>query len=770
MKLWLDTETRSPTPIKHGTAKYAEAAEVTLLAWAIDDKNPSVVDRLNNEPFPPELLAALHEADEVWFQNSWFDWTVMSCDPDPSIRFICEMVEPARRRDTMIQAYLHSLPGALEPLCAALGVSDEKAKDKRGRALIQRFCVPNKKGEFNDPKDFPEDWQDFKNYAGKDIIAMRECHRRMPKWNLTDKQQRLWMLDQKINRRGIAIDLDLARMAVEVSEKAKKRLAKRTQDLTDDAVQAATQRDAMIAHILEAYGVTLPDMTSATLERRLKDEELPEELRELLRVRLESVTTSVSKFTTLLRSVSSDGRLRGTMQFRGAQRTGRVAHRMFQPGNMPRPTLSKELIGIAIDAIKGDFVDLIFDNVMEACSNCIRGSIIPGPGKKLVVADLANIEGRFAAWLAGEEWKLQAFRDFDTIIGHDEVKDKPIRKGADLYLLAYARSFGVPVETVPEKGDERQIGKVEELMLQYGGGVGAFITGAATYSIDLPKMAEQVFDQLPTWAVDEAERFLRWLYEEPEAQYAKEVEKIAADELLGPDAPDFAQPLCAEDFAQEIAQRIHAADDKLERRKLKARLMLTEKVFVTCDAIKRLWRREHPEIVSYWRELEDTIRYCIANPGEVCPARKLKMKVSGKWLRIGLPSGRELCYPGIGLDVVEVDKITGKTKKYPGISYLGQNQYTRKWSRISTYGGKVFENVTQAGSCDQLKEPQEAIEETGFEIVLDIHDEIIAEAPAGREDLNAELLGEMMCADLGWNAGLPLAAAGYETDKCYRKD
>lgn len=654
MNLWLDTETRSPEPIKNGVAKYAERAEIILFAWAIDDEEPHVLDRLLGPlDWPKRLRDALHNPDcLVWFQNAWFDWNVLETDPDPSMRYICEIVPLERRRDTMVQAYLHGLPGALEALCAALGVVDEKAKDKRGRALIQRFCVPNKAGGFNRPEGFPEDWEEFKRYAGKDIIAMRECHRRMPKWNNTPKQWALWALDQKINRRGICVDVELARAAVEASEKAKATLARRTQALTNGEVERATQRDQLIAHILETYGIDLPDMTSATLERRIKDEALPDELRELLAVRLESATGSVSKFKTLLRSVNTDGRLRGTMQFRGAARTGRVAHRLFQPGNMPRPTLSKELILIAIDAIKHDYVDLIFDDTMQACSNCIRGTLIPGTGKKLVVADLANIEGRFAAWLAGEEWKLQAFRDYDS------------GEGFDLYILAYARSFGVEPADVPKKGNERQIGKVEELMLQYGGGVGAFITGAATYSIDLAQMTEQVYDKLPEWALTEAKKFLGWLYEDAEEAF-----------LLG-----------------------KIDEEACERRKLKARLGLAEKTFVACDAIKRLWRHAHPEISTYWKELEETIRYCIANPGEVCPARKVKMKVSGRWLRIGLPSGRELCYPGVGLDVVEEDPETGRKRTYPGISYKGHNQYSRKWSRISTYGGKIFENCIAEGT------------------------------------------------------------------------
>jgi DNA polymerase len=279
-------------------------------------------------------------------------------------------------------------------------------------------------------------------------------------------------------------------------------------------------------------------------------------------------------------------------------------------------------------------------------------------------------------------------------------------------------------------------------MFQYGGGVGAWITGAATYGIDLDKMTAQVWDTLPPWARDEAESFLQYLY----ADALERLRKALAD---GKD-PDAARALC-------------------EARKLKARHLLPERTFIACDAIKRLWRKAHPAISSYWKEIENAVEYCILNPGEVQTCRKLKIKRSGVWLRIGLPSGRELCYPGIGLNV-KVTLPDGKRKTISGISYMGVSQYTKKWERISTYGGKFFEQFCQAAACDQLKEPQQAIEDAGFEIVLDIHDEDICEAPIDRDDLNPEHLGALMCSSLQWNEGLPLAAAGYETTVAYRKE
>jgi DNA polymerase len=767
--LWLDSETFSPIPISHGVHKYAEEVEVMLITWAFEDDTPRVWDLTTGEPCPPELEEHLNDPTvAVWAQNGGkFDWVVFAADP--KTRWIAEAVPLSRRRDTMVQAYSHSLPGKLETMCAALGVRDDEKKID-GKKFIRLFCMlPPKNVKDRSRRTgetHPAEWEEFKVYAKQDITAMRAASRKMPLWNYKGKQLELEALDAIKNARGFCVDIELAEAAIRASDIAKRQLAVRTGELTEGDVGAATQRDEMLRHILEIYGVDLPDMQKDTIERRALDESLPEELRELLRVRLESTTTSVAKYSTLMRGVSKDGRLRGTQQYRGAARTGRVGHRMFQPGNMMRPTMKASEIEWAIELLKMDAAHLVYSNVMKVCANAIRGTIVAGPGKKLVVADLANIEGRFAAWLAGEEWKLQAFRDYDTIVeGEFDAKGKPKRLGPDLYLVAYASSFNVPVDSINtdtiEGYNQRQIGKVEELMFQYGGGVGAWITGAATYGIDLVQMTEQVAETLPSWAADEAEDFLQYLYQEAYAKAAKAREKLNKKIEQGPDAPDFVPMPSQADWDAMCAEEEAQINATLEARKLKARFGLTEKVFITCDAIKRLWRKAHPAISSYWKELENTIEACILDPGVTRQCRKLKIRVDGDWLRVALPSGRALCYPSPRLNAV-VKLPNEKEKRFPGISYMGISQYTKKWERIGTYGGKVFENVTQAGSCDQLLECQPAIEEAGFEIVLDIHDENITEVPIERDDLNPKLLGAMMCADLGWNAGLPLAAAGWE--------
>lgn len=763
-----DLETWSSEPINNGSHRYAEKAEVLLWAYADGDGEIKVWDVANGyvhwqdeltglweeqyigKPFPPQsLIDILQDPDAaIWFHNGgMFDFVVL----EHAMPHLLKMVDISRWRDTMVQAFSHALPGALDKLGEVLNMHESDRKLADGKKLVRLFCMPQnedfvKKWGTNraSKATHPAEWQRFVQYAGGDIVTMRRVRQKVPSWNYKDKQLTLWHTDLAINNRGFAVDVELAQRAVEVATVIQAKLADRVNRATEGEVESATQRDAMLDFLqplCAEFGVELPDLRADTLERRLEDPDLPDYIKDLLKIRLEASMNSVSKFKTLLKRVSSDGRLRGSMQFRGAGRTGRWAHRGFQPGNLPRATLSHELIEFAIECIKRNDVEameLVFPNLMLALSNTIRGVIVAAEGKKLVVADLSNIEGRVAAWLAGEDWKLEAFRDFDTLLFDEngepllDKKGKQQRKGVDLYIKAYMSSFNVLDAALVGK-DERQIGKVEELMFQYGGGVGAWLTGAATYGIDLSAMTERVWDTIPEWAKTEAEQFLAWLYEQ-------NTEKLRAKRLS----------VVTMDEADELEAKIEAA-------KLKCRYGLTERVFIACDAIKRLWRKAHPAISSYWKDLENTVKHAIDNPGETFGCRKVKIRRDGAWLRIGLPSGRALCYPNPGID------------KNGSIFYTGFSTYSRQWGKVKTYGGKLLENITQAVACDQLAECMPAAELAGYETVLSVHDELVTETPDS-EDFTAGELADIMCSDLGWNAGLPLAAAGFETYRYQKAD
>jgi len=690
-RLWCDLETFSEVPIQNGAHAYAEEVEVMLFAWAIDDGPVSVWDLTApgalTDGWPVALYDAINDPNVlVYAHNSHFDRTVLR----HAIPELCPPIE--RWRDTMVQALAHGLPGGLGQLCDILKVPVDKTKDKDGHQLIHLFCKPrpaNSKITRATRETHPEQWARFVSYAGLDIEAMREVHKRLPAWNYQGGELDLWHLDQAINDRGVAVDIPLVHAAISAVELERKALAGRTVALTDGVVQAATQRDAMLQHIVEAYGVNLPDMKQSTLERRISDPNLPVELRELLGIRLQASTTSTAKYKTLAKGVSADGRLRGTLQFDGASRTGRWAGRLFQPQNLPRPALKQPEIDQGIDALKSGVADLVIDDVMKLTSSAIRGGIVAPSSRKLVVADLSNIEGRKIAWLAGESWKLQAFRDFDA------------GTGPDLYKLAYAKAFAVSPDSVEK--DQRQIGKVMELMLGYEGGVGAFLTGAATYGIDLDAMAEAAWPSIPADILAEAEQFLAWRIEHRMGQFG-----------------------------------------------------LASRTFVVCDSLKRMWRRAHPAIAAFWKALEEAVRAAVVRSGVTMTCRALKIRRDGSWLRLRLPSGRFLCYPGIAID------DAGK------ISYMGVNQYSRKWERLKTYGGKLAENVTQGAARDILAANMQSIEDAGYEIVLSVHDELITEAPDAPE-FNSDHLAALMATNPPWAGGLPLAAAGFEAYR-YKKE
>jgi DNA polymerase len=610
--LYFDCETYSECDLKSaGTHRYAEhpSTEITVVQWAIDDGEPQVQDMTVERYYRPELAQALDDPTvTVIAHNSHFDRTVL--------RHVWNIDVPVERwQDTMVKALLHGLPGGLERVGEVLGLGVDQAKDKRGKQLIQMFCKPyGTPAKRRTRETHPQEWAEFLEYSRQDIVAMRAIDGRLPSWNYRsgNPELALWHLDQRINDRGFAVDLDLARSATAAAELEKKRLKNEVIDLTDGAVTSVSKRDVLLQHIVSHYGVDLPDMRADTLRRRIEDPELPEAVKLLLSIRLEATKTSTAKYTALVRAASADGRLRNTLQFAGALRTSRWAGRVFQPQNMPRPTMDAREIEVGIDALKAGCADLVFDDVMGLTANAVRGCIVAPPGKKLCIADLSNIEGRSLAWLAGESWKLKAFADFDAGVGED------------LYKVAYARSFNInPKDAV---GQKRQIGKVMELGLGYEGGVAAFLTFAAVYNMNLADLAAAVHATASPDALTRARGMYEWAKKNRRA--------------LGLDAD----------------------------------------VYVACEVLKTAWREAHPATVALWHDVGDTVRQTIRTPGARFTVRSLVIQRDGAWLRIRLPAGRVLCY--LQPQVDDRDQI----------SYMGINQYTRKWERIKTYGGKLVEN------------------------------------------------------------------------------
>ena len=692
--LWFDCETYSEADLKSaGTHRYAEheSTEITVAQYAVDDEEPAVWD-VTDKNADPRTWAKLRIYLEdprttVIAHNSAFDRTLL--------RHCWDIDVPVERwQDTMIQAMAHGLPGSLDGIGQIVGLDADQAKDKRGRELIQLFCKPRPKNSIlrrATRETHPKEWAEFLEYSRQDIVAMRAIGKRLPTWNYRagHPELALWHLDQRINDRGVAVDLELAEAAIDAVAREQRRLKAQVHDETDGQVTNASQRDNLLAYILAEHGIELPDMRADTLRRRVEDPTLPESVRLLLSLRLEATKTSTAKYKALVNATSADGRLRNTLQFAGATRTARWAGRIFQPQNMPRPDMKQPQIDEGIDALKAGCAELFFDNVMRLTANTVRGCIVAPAGKKLVISDLSNIEGRGLAFLAGERWKLKAFADFDAGVGED------------LYKVAYGRSFNIdPKDAV---GQKRQIGKVMELGLGYEGGVAAFLTFAAVYRMDLKDLAAAVWATASREALQDALGVWKWA--------------SSKERTLG----------------------------------------LPQDVYVACEVLKRAWRDAHANTTALWAAAGEAVRLAVKNPGESFPiGQHLKARRDGAWLRIRLPSGRYLCY------------IQPEVDDAGQISYCGQNQYTRQWGRLTTYGGKLVENATQAFARDILAHNMPAIEAAGYEIVLSVHDELLTETPDSAA-FNVETLSSMMASAPPWAAGIPLAAAGFETRR-YRKD
>lgn len=583
MILYLDTETRSDVNLPaHGVYRYAQGDKfnIILLSWAIDDEPPKVWD-ISSEGYgsiPKRLSNALTDPDvTVVIHNSGFDRVVMDHAGLPKL-------DPSRIHDTMVQALAHGLPPSLDMLGKALGLPADMLKMEEGKRLINLFCKLNTKGYFNTYNTHASDWELFKDYARMDIVAMRECYKRMPKANYPALEHGLWVIDQTINSRGIPVDVDLAVAAVREAGVERERLSSITSEATGGEVGSTTQNAKLLKYLAHEHDIFLPDLQAATLERRLNEPDLPPAARLLIENRLQASQNAASKYKTIINH-HDNGRLKNTLQMYGASRTGRDAGRVFQPQNLKRPTMWHDLEGTDLDAaieadvqaIKDGITTFLYpDSVMEVLGNCVRSVIAAPAGRKLVQADLSNIEGRVLIWLSDESWKLQYFHDFDA--GKIQF---------DNYVAAYAKAMNVPPEGVTKH--QRSIGKVLELGLGYGGGVAAFLTFADVYNLDISDLARSVHG--------------------------------TADSLMAE---------CLGKYEWAVKNKYHAG--------------LPEFEYAACEYLKSKWRKAHPKTVAFWQALEEAFRNATEIPNKSFRVGMLDFKRHGSWLTIRLPSGRRLVY------------------------------------------------------------------------------------------------------------------------------
>lgn len=659
LELGIDIETFSSVDIKNGAYAYSEAPdfEILLIAYKFSDEDKVKLIDLTDDPEELENLRfwdALTDPEVVkTAYNANFERTCLA-------RHTGEAMPPEQWRCTMVLAVQLGLPRSLAAVGPALGLTEEEQKKKTGAALIQYFCKPCKPTRTNGQRTkntrlhAPEKWELFKEYNIQDVVTEQTILKRLRDFRPDQSEQDLWTLDQEINDRGVLLDIPMAGSIVEFD-------TERSADLLAEAQQITGLSNpnslAQLKPWLADNGLATDTLRKDDVAAMLADPSLHANVRRVLEIRQTLSKTSVKKYQTMLDIAGEDDRARGIMQFYGGH-TGRWAGRSLQPQNLARNTMPDDELDVAREFVKmGDFesLEMIFGEPAPIFSQLVRTAFIPSPGNRFIVSDFSAIEARVIAWIAGEEWRLEVFRN-----------------DGDIYCESASHIYHVPVVKHGINGELRQRGKVAELALGYGGAVGAMKKMDTSGSV-------------------------------PE------------DEMQG---------------------------------------------------IVTQWRAESPKIVRMWRDCQDAAVSVIRGNQPKRVLRSLqgtefyvKLVDGTPVLFIHLPSGRPIAY---------WDPKVMDTEMGPRITYMTQNQTTRKWERCETYGGKLTENIVQSVARDCLAEKMKLLESMGYPIVFHVHDELILDVP--REDKEAAaLVDRIMGEPIDWAPGLPLKGGTYECD-FYRKD
>lgn len=631
----IDIETRSDIDIKYGVYKYVDSPKfkILLFAYSIDHGPVEIIDLENGESFPGILWKALEDQTVKIAFNASFERTCLA-------KHFNQDMPPEQWRDTMVHGMELGLPASLEQMAKFLKLDQQK--DTEGKRLIRKFCVPKKDGTFN--KCEGDDWELFKEYCRQDVRTEMDIADTLSKYPIAESEWDMWALDQRINDRGVGVDLDLVNAAIrlngEDTAEGKERLRKLTGLENPSSVM-------QLKNWLAKHGLTMPTLGAEAVRDAIARKDINPEAKQALELRQRLSGSAVKKYDMLANATTSGGHIHGILQFYGASRTGRWAGRLLQVQNLPRGSLKPSDLDNARYFVKQDDADaleMVYGEVPEVLKSLIRTTLIPSPDHKLIVSDFSAIEARVIAWLAGEEWVLDTFRN-----------------GHDIYKATANQMFNLGGVDKVDKS-MRQRGKVATLALGYQGGVGALKAMGAI------KMG------------------------------------INENELQG---------------------------------------------LVTA------WRKANPRIVKLWSNVESAATTALeyGAPARV-PGTAIKFYPEGSFLFAELPSGRRIAYAMARLE-------GGRIK------YEGKDQTKATFTTLDTYGGKLTENLVQATARDVLGEAMLRLEELGFKIVAHVHDEAIIDVPNGTttvEDIN-----EIMSINPKWTEGLPLAAAGFESE-FYMKD
>lgn len=660
--LRIDLETFSSVDLKKaGVHKYAESPDfqVMLFGYAYGDDPVQMVDLVSGEQIPPKVQADV------------FDPAVTKSAFNAAFEIVClskhfgKQLDPAQWHCTSVHALYLGLPGNLADVGRVVGLPQEQQKKTTGWSLIRYFCIPCKPTKKNGgrtrnlPHHDPVKWELFKEYGRGDVVTEREVARRLAKFPVPDKEQRLWVLDQRMMNKGVKVDRKLVEAAIECDLLFKTRLLAEAERLT--GLSNPNSRNQLLAWLQEEEDDdTITDLTKKSVPKILETTS-SDVVRQVLHLRQQLAKSSVSKFHAIARAVCADDCVRGLTQFYGANRTGRWAGRIVQAQNLPgRKLRDLDLARELVKARDFETLELVYGNVPDTLSQLIRTALIARPGHRLIPSDFSAIEARVIAWLAWCEWRLEVFRTHGKI-----------------YEASAEQMFNLPAGSVTKKSPYRQKGKVAELALGYQGGAGALKTMGA---LDMGLTEEEL------------------------------------------------------------------------------------------DPIKVAWRAANPEIVQLWYDCEGAAKAAVRGKTSVAlpiagGRASLVFAYQSGFLTIQLPSGRKLFYVKPRIETEDLYRETSAGGRFVvasagSLTYEGNDQKTKQWVRLPTYGGKLVENITQAVARDCLADAMLALDDEGYEQLFTVHDEDVIEMPEGVGTL--EEAEEIMGRPLAWAPGLPLRADGFE--------
>ena len=485
--LSIDLETFSSVDIKKsGLYAYVDSPdfEILLFAYSLDGGLVQVVDMARGEPLPDWIIGALYS--ESYIKHAYNASFEMAC---LSKRFgLIGPMDPSQWRCTLFLGLFAGYPGSLKAIGEALGLGEDKKKQATGTALIRYFCVPCKPTKANGgrtrnmPDDSPEKWEQFIEYNRQDVVTEMAVAKALSRFQVPEWLQKQWAVDLKIHRRGVAVDRDLVAGALAIRDEEALELLEDAKQITQlDNPNSLQQMSGWLA----SQGIEAPSLTKDVVAGLLADPEVQGPARRVLEIRQELGKTSTKKYDAIAACICADGRVHGLLQFYGAARTGRWAGRLLQVQNLPRTyTKDIEYARRLVKERNGAALRFIYGSVHDTLSQLIRTALVASPGRVLVDADFSAIEARVISWVAGEEWRLKAFRE-----------------GQDIYCASASQMFGVPVEKHGPNGHLRQKGKIAELALGYQGSANAMIAmGALDMGLseeELPEIVRQWRDANP---------------------------------------------------------------------------------------------------------------------------------------------------------------------------------------------------------------------------------------------------------------------------------